>query len=264
MQNNLFLYAEETGAARQSAAGMGGQDFRLAAVYSVNAENTEVTLLLDGTDAPTQKYYKALTGAWPLAPDDRVIVLKMSGTYVVVGKIGGKPDDPEPPAFIAAPNTVFAGPATGDESGEATFRALTADDLPGGGGGDVETVITTGVFTPVTNITAESKIAVCGKTGQLMISALYTKNISKITNSSNMYLIGTIAENYRPATKITLPVTYTHYRHYNTSTDLYTMAACNMTIDEDGSVYVDDVPGYTSSTPNPKLRYVYTVDFLLP
>lgn len=162
MQNNPFFDAEES----TGTEGQDGQDFRLAAVYSVNTENTAVQLLLDGTSTPTQKYYKALTGAWPLAPDDRVIALKMSGTYVVVGKIGGKPDDPDPPTYIAAPHTVFAGPATGETSAEATFRELTKDDIPRGGG-DVETIIETVVskiMTPKSPATvSKATFAHCGK-----------------------------------------------------------------------------------------------------
>lgn len=265
MQNNPFLSAAENVNARQSAAGTGGQDFRLAAVYSVNAESTEVTLLLDGTDSPTQKYYKALTGAWPLAPDDRVIVLKMSGTYVVVGKIGGIPDAPEPPIYIAAPNTVFAGPATGTESAEATFRALTADDIPGGGGGEVKTVITENIVTPVTNITAASLIAVCGKYSHLQLSALYTKNISKVANSSNLYLIGTISSDFIPATKITVDAAYIEYLNYTSGTEhIYTIGSCGFSVDTDGKVYVDNVPSYSSTSPSQRYRRVYDVEFLLP
>lgn len=195
MQNNLFLDAEESRSARESAAGLGSQDFRLAAVYSVNAANTEVRLLLDGTSSPTQKYYKALTGAWPLAPDDRVIALKMSGTYVVVGKIGGQPPDPDPPSFIAAPNTVFAGPATGETSAEATFRALTRDDIPGGG--DVRTiVVTSGILTPGSGVTINNeKLAYCGKHAVLYFTYKPGANIQ----SYGTAVIATIAAAYLPA-----------------------------------------------------------------
>lgn len=203
MQNNPFLSAEDSQSARWNAAGIDGQDFRLAAVYSVNAENTEVTLLLDGTAEPTRKYYKALTGAWPLATDDRVIVLKMSGTYVVVGKIGGKPDDPEPPTYIAAPNTVFAGPATGTASAEATFRALTADDIPGGGGGDVETVVvTSGILTPASGVTISSqKLAYCGKHAALYFSY---KPGSSLSHAYDSKTLATIVSKYRPAVSVNI------------------------------------------------------------
>ena len=196
MQNNPFLDAGENLSARQSAAGLDSQDFRLAAVYSVNTENTAVRLLLDGTSTPTQKYYKALTGAWPLAPDDRVIALKMSGTYVVVGKIGGKPDDPDPPTYIAAPHTVFAGPATGETSAEATFRALTKDDIPGGR--DVETIIvTSGILTPASGVTiASQKLAYCGKYAVLHFSYKPGTNLQHAYDSK---VLATLAADYRPA-----------------------------------------------------------------
>ena len=200
MQNNLFFDAGENMSARQSAAGLDGQDFRLAAVYSVNTENTEVRLLLDGTSSPTQKYYKALTGAWPLAPDDRVIALKMSGTYVVVGKIGGKPDDPDPPTYIAAPHTVFAGPATGETSAEATFRALTKDDIPGGG--DVETIIETvvaNIMTPKSPASvSKATFAYCGKYAVLNFTYRTGSTTAGQYDSSSAQ-IATLLQACRPA-----------------------------------------------------------------
>jgi hypothetical protein len=202
MPNNPFM---KSGKERRPA-GTAGQDFVLAAVYSVNTENTAVRLLLDGTDAPTQKYYKALTGAWPMEPDDRVIVMKMSGTYVVVGKIGGKPADPEPPTptFIAAPNTVFAGPATGTESAEATFRTLTADDIPGGGGGEVETVVETvvaNIITPTSPATVgEATFASCGKMANLYLKYRTRGTAAVVTSGSKT--IGTLLTGKRPAADV--------------------------------------------------------------
>lgn len=202
MPNNPFM---KSGKERRPA-GAAGQDFVLAAVYSVNTENTAVRLLLDGTDAPTQKYYKALTGAWPMEPDDRVIVMKMSGTYVVVGKIGGKPADPEPPTptFIAAPNTVFAGPATGTESAEATFRALTADDIPGGGGGEVETVVETvvaNIITPTSPATVRAAtFASCGKMANLYLKYRTGGSAAVVTSGSKT--IGTLLTGKRPAADV--------------------------------------------------------------
>lgn len=264
MLNNPFIRTQEDSAAKIDRSAGGSSEWQLAAVYAVNTENTAVTLLLDGTDEPTQKYYKVLTGAWPLAPDDRVIVLKMSGTYVVVGKIGGEPVTPVP-TFTAEPNTVFAGPTSGTDAGEAAFRKLVKDDLPGGGGGDMETIITENIFTPVTNVTASSKIAVCGKFGQLMVSALYTKNLTKEANSSNIYKIGTIADGYRPATKVTKAVAFTRYQNRTSGTESqYEVLIGNMIIDEDGVIFVDVVPSYSSTSPNPRDRYVYTVSYLLP
>lgn len=195
MQNNPFSDTEES----MGTEGQDGQNFRLAAVYSVNQENTAVRLLLDGTSTPTQKYYKALTGAWPLVPDDRVIVLKMSGTYVVVGKIGGKPDDPDPPTYIAAPNTVFAGPATGETSAEATFRALTKDDIPGGG--DVETIIETvvaNIMTPKSPASvSKATFAYCGK--YAVLNFTYRVGTAMQYDSSSAE-IATLLEACRPAT----------------------------------------------------------------
>ena len=62
-------------------------DLYLATINSVT-NNEGYTLLLDGETNPTSKKYKMLvTGSKPQL-NDRVLVLKMSGTYVVLGKIG--------------------------------------------------------------------------------------------------------------------------------------------------------------------------------
>ena len=195
--NNLFMRNDSD--QKDKIESSGSSSFLLAAVYSVNPDNSAVTLLLDGTDSPTQKYYKALTGAWPLVPDDRVIVLKMSGTYVVVGKIGGKPDDPDPPTYIAAPNTVFAGPATGETSAEATFRALTKDDIPGGG--DVKTIIETvvaNIMTPISPASvSKATFAYCGK--YAVLNFTYRVGTAMQYDSSSAQ-IATLLEACRPAT----------------------------------------------------------------
>ena len=200
MPSNQFL-AQTQESIDLSNAGLaaenGKSDFLLAAVYSVNQDSSAVTLLIDGTGTPTQKYYKALTGAWPLQPDDRVIVLKMSGTYVVVGKIGAQSVTPTP-TFIAPPNTVFAGPASGDSSDEATFRALTPADIPGGG--DETIIVTTGIITPNTGVTIETqKLAYSGKRAALYFRYKTGDNLNYNYNSK---LLGTISAAYRPAVNV--------------------------------------------------------------
>lgn len=265
MQINPFLPDKGKGGKEKQQFDATSQSFILAAVYSVNTENTEVTLLLDGTDAPTQKYYKALTGAWPLEPDDRVIVMKMSGTYVVVGKIGGKPADPEPPTYIAAPNTVFAGPATGTESAEATFRALTADDIPGGGGGEVELVIAENVFTPKTGMShVSSKIAMYGSEAQLQFTVQVDRAQSAVEHTTDVFLLGTIAQGYRPATEITKSVGIMHMLHFTSGTEWFdSIDSLIMTVKENGNVYVNKEPVYDVTNPSPYTRTTYNIDYLL-
>lgn len=48
---------------------------------------TGVTLQLAGQDAPTQKSYKSLSSAL-IAPGDPVLCVRISGTIVVLGRIG--------------------------------------------------------------------------------------------------------------------------------------------------------------------------------
>ena len=252
MPNNIFI-EEDTG------QNVSGSDFALAAVYTVNQAHSAVQLVIDGTSTPTQKFYKALTGAWPLDHGDRVIVMKMSGTYVVVGKIGSEPSTP---SYTAAPNTVFAGPASGETSGEATFRALVAADIPGGG--EQTVIVTTGIFTPATRLTLlAQKLAICGKRAHLYISLQVTGVITKETNSDNVYKLGTIASDYLPATLTTEPVAYLQTANIS-SNPLRSLGSHIMSIAEDGTVYTSVQPYYNSGNPTPNYKYAYDIEYLLP
>lgn len=46
-----------------------------------------ITLILPGTSAATQKRYKRLLTGESIAAGDRVLAAKISGSYVVLGKI---------------------------------------------------------------------------------------------------------------------------------------------------------------------------------
>lgn len=90
-----------------------------------------LTLIFDGQTEPSQKKYKMLVNGSTPSVGDRVAAIKHSGTYIVLGAIGTEGGGGGGEGDIAAPNTVYAGPANGTEPGEATFRTLTAADLPG-------------------------------------------------------------------------------------------------------------------------------------
>ena len=57
----------------------------LATIGSKNASG--VTLILDGLSSASQKRYKHVETGVSLTAGDRVLVVKLSGTYVVLGKI---------------------------------------------------------------------------------------------------------------------------------------------------------------------------------
>ena len=96
-------------------------NLQLATVAGVYSDG--LSLIPDDQTDPTQKHYKFLASAYPSpAAGDRVVVMKMSGTYVVVGSLGGSSSMP-------AANTVYAGPTSGSAAA-AAFRALVADDIP--------------------------------------------------------------------------------------------------------------------------------------
>lgn len=53
----------------------------------VTRTSAGVTIRLDGDSAPLQKRYKVLSTGVTLAAGNRVLAVKMSGTYVVLGRI---------------------------------------------------------------------------------------------------------------------------------------------------------------------------------
>jgi len=63
-------------------------EFLLGTVASVST-TYGVKIQLDGQDTAMSKYYKMLmTGAGIPSVGDRVVIMKHSGTYVVLGKVG--------------------------------------------------------------------------------------------------------------------------------------------------------------------------------
>ena len=65
----------------------GGADLLLATVAAVTSGG--LTLIPDGETEATRKKYKYMTSAYPApAAGDRVVVMRLSGTYVVLGRIG--------------------------------------------------------------------------------------------------------------------------------------------------------------------------------
>lgn len=80
MTDNVFLL-------NQNAQG-NRTDFYLATIATADAAAGTATIVLDGMTEPSEKAYKALGSAWPLAADDRVVLLKQSGTYLILGRIG--------------------------------------------------------------------------------------------------------------------------------------------------------------------------------
>lgn len=61
-------------------------EFFLATVGSWD-NSKGVTFTLDGQSEPTQKYYKMMLMCRPLKRGARVVVMKQSGTYIVLGEI---------------------------------------------------------------------------------------------------------------------------------------------------------------------------------
>lgn len=63
----------------------GNAAFYLATVSSVGTDGVYFTL--DGQTAPTQKGYKRLQNGQTLQAGARIVVMKQSGTYIVLGEI---------------------------------------------------------------------------------------------------------------------------------------------------------------------------------
>lgn len=62
-------------------------EFYLATVTAWD-NSTGVQIQLDGESAAMTKPYKMVLACMPPAVNDRVVVMKLSGTYVILGKIG--------------------------------------------------------------------------------------------------------------------------------------------------------------------------------
>ena len=63
-------------------------EFLLGTVTEISSANG-IRIQIDGQDEPMTKYYKMmLTGADAPSVDDRVVVMKQSGTYIILGKMG--------------------------------------------------------------------------------------------------------------------------------------------------------------------------------
>lgn len=82
MDENVFLADQADEASRSM--------LRLATVVSADSAAGTALIQFDGTSGSSGKAYKALGSAWPLAQNDRVVVMKQSGSYLVLGKIGGR------------------------------------------------------------------------------------------------------------------------------------------------------------------------------
>lgn len=59
----------------------------LATAKSVSTAG--ITIQLDGDSAPLNKRYKSIATGATINANDRVLVLKISGTYIVIGKLTG-------------------------------------------------------------------------------------------------------------------------------------------------------------------------------
>lgn len=70
----------------QEAESGGAAEFFLGTVVSWNT-NTGVKITLDGQDQAMQKGYKMMQVCRPLHAGARVIVMKQSGTYIVLGEV---------------------------------------------------------------------------------------------------------------------------------------------------------------------------------
>ena len=113
MSENVFLLNEDDKGIQQS-------EFLLATIVTADGTAGTATILLDGMTAANVKPYKAMVSAWPLAQGDRVVVMKLSGTYLVLGKIGSQPSTEYEPAFDVLPILKGGSGMTGTERQSVT------------------------------------------------------------------------------------------------------------------------------------------------
>ena len=193
----------------------GGVTFDLATVYSVDSGG--LRLILKNQSDPTQKKYKKLSSYESPQVGDRVVLMKMSGTYVVMGSLDGS-------SALPAANTVFAGPASGDQAA-ASFRSLVTADLPivpiskGGTGQNGLTVVTdpTEVFTMPSGFACNwVYYAEWGKLA--MVAASF--NVVDAVTTSDWTTWATLVQGKRPPSTIAASMTRTSYCIINSSGEI--------------------------------------------
>ena len=88
MTKNIFVRKPRE---EKTVGQSGPASFFLATVASVSSTDG-VTIIPDGQTEAVPKYYKILTGSGTLAAEDRVVVMRPSGTCIILGKIGTAPE----------------------------------------------------------------------------------------------------------------------------------------------------------------------------
>ena len=88
MTKNIFVRKPRE---EKTVGQSGPASFFLATVASVSSTDG-VTIIPDGQTEAVPKYYKILTGSGTLAAEDRVVVMRHSGTCIILGKIGTAPE----------------------------------------------------------------------------------------------------------------------------------------------------------------------------
>lgn len=230
--DNLFLFPEFEGGKNEQP-----NNLQLATVAGVYEDG--LALIPDAQAAATQKHYKYLASAYPApAVGDRVVVMKMSGTYVVMGSLYGS-------SSLPAANTVFAGPASG-ETAAAAFRHLVATDLPtvpiskGGTGQSGVTVITdpSEIFVMASGFSCNwANYAAWGKIA--MVTASF--RVVQAVTTSSWTTWATIVAGKRPLAAVVGNITRTSY----------------CTVGSDGTI---DVASTISADGN----HIFTAVYLLP
>lgn len=215
--DNPFIFPEENGKNEQP------NNLQLATVAGIYADG--LSLIPDAQAEPTQKHYKYLASAYPVpAVGDRVVIMKMSGTFVVMGSLGSS-------AALPAANTVYAGPAAGD-SDAAAFRSLVAADLPiipiikGGTGQDGITVITdpTAVFImPDGFVCNWVNYSVWGKIA--MVAASFS--VLEAITTSSWTTWATLVEGKRPPATMAASFTRTSYCIVNSAGQIQVSSTVN-------------------------------------
>lgn len=63
-----------------------GENYRMAVITERNGSTYQYKVKFDGDSEASQKYYKSLGGLY-LSAGTRVLCLKVSGTWIIMGKV---------------------------------------------------------------------------------------------------------------------------------------------------------------------------------
>lgn len=264
MTENVFL-ADQEQRRRQT-------DFLLATIVSADDTTGTAKICLDGMTDPNEKSYKALGSAWPLAAGDRVVLLKQSGTYLILGRIGrasGGGGGPEPSTSLPLMDgSASAGAADTYARGDHvhpvdTSRAPAATTVTDVAYDAANKKITKTINGTTSDVVAADTAPTTNSTNLITSGAVHAK-ATELMTAINRRIVGWSAEFAIPAEGSSVTITSTYIKAYhellrwNFSSSPENCPPVNLKWETaDGSFTITNLGGTTSEKIRPVFGYVF-------